>query len=183
MANLQNSSLVPTRGSGRWAAFEINSTGSQIAPVFSGPWASGSSIADDTPQETRDTEGSTQFTADGVRTATFSLTLMQTDPDTLSFVKDNGGKYYVICKEINETALDGKRSWFIFAKAKMPKTFNYTAPGGEIEVVFNLENPGSSFSAINTGLFSTGVGMSQTLTGSWTPANNEYYKIQTASAT
>lgn len=182
MAISQNSTYTPTQGSGKWAAYEVNSTGCRIGTAFAMPWISGSTLTKEVAVNERPTEGSNVFTSDGTTTATFTATGMQTDKDSIDFVQSNGGKYYVICKEIRDVALGGFYDYYIMPKAKLNKSFTHTAPGGEIEYSFSLEDPGSSYSSVTLSQFTTSTGLTTSLTGTYAPASGEYFTIKQSNA-
>jgi len=178
MAIGRNSSNITQVGSGKWGAYEINSGGSRIAAAFIGPWASDSTFTDETAQDEITTEGSTKFTTEGVRTATFELTCLQRDIDSLNLLYSTyRGKRLTIVKEVNENPLDSKVNLMVIHNAKVTPNLSLQGTGGQVTYSFTVENPGSSFSAVDLSVFPSGS-FTTAVTGTVTPSDGKYMQFK-----
>ncbi len=182
MAISRNSSNITQVGSGKMMAYEINSGGSRIGTAFQFPWLADSTFTDETAQDEITTEGSTKFTTDGVRTATFECTGIQRDIDSLNLLYSTyRGKRLTLVKEVNENALDSKVNLMIIHNAKVTPNLSLQGTGGQVPYSFSVENPGSSFSSVDLSVFPSGS-FTTAVTGTVTPSNGVYMQFKEITA-
>jgi hypothetical protein len=168
MALTRDSANITQLGSGKATILVLNSAGSALTAWQPMPWIADSTLTDETAQDTIDTEGSTQFTVDGSRTRTLSLTVMQKDLDSIQFMKANRGNYAQIVKEVNEDPLDGQHNYLVVGKAKINPNLTLQGRSGTQDYTFTIEEatgfPNIALSSANTaGSFSTTISGTATI--------------------
>lgn len=178
MALGRSSSNITQVGSGKLMGFAINSTGSRTSAVLQFPWIADSTFTDETAQDEITTEGSTKFTTDGVRTATFECTGLQRDIDSLNLLYSTyRGQRMTLVKEINENPLDSKVNLMVIHNAKVTPNLSLQGTGGQVTYSFTVENPGSSFSSVDLSVFPAGS-FTTAVTGTVTPADGKYMQFK-----
>ena len=171
MAIKRDSTWISKEGSPKAGYMECSSIGSITGTLVCLPFIKSSEFTYSVATEEDTDEGNNTYTLSGKKTSKLSLTFMQRDRDTMFMGLDNQGKYFTIVKEMNQTAISGKRGYLVIPIAKQATNVSIKSPGNDAVVEWDAQ---AAPSQIVVNLASFAGAMSTTLTGNATIASGEY---------